>query len=148
MQAGVKRGESTNDGNYSGRKIVELQTSLHILAASASMPEPPQPDEHGRQPFQHAQLNGLAGLKKSRKDLVLDQRRMAQLADKYGIAPVMRWKPRMKAELEESGIDIVLSQTLYAIVGAVSLQRGGEVANRIVKERILAPLGLKTVEGE
>jgi large subunit ribosomal protein L15 len=37
----------------------------------------------------------------------------------------------------------VLSQALYAIVGAVALQRGGEVAIRMVKERILAPLGLR-----
>lgn len=44
---------------------------------------------------------------------------------------------------EGSGIDIVLAQALYAIVGAISLQNGGEVANRIARERILGPLGLR-----
>ncbi len=44
---------------------------------------------------------------------------------------------------EASGIDIVLTQALYSIVGAISLQNGGEVANRIARERILAPLGLR-----
>lgn len=44
---------------------------------------------------------------------------------------------------EGSGIDVVLTQALYAIVGAISLQNGGEVANRIARERILAPLGLR-----
>ena len=35
-----------------------------------------------------------------------------------------------------------MAQAVFAIVGAVALQRGGEVANRIVKDRILAPLEL------
>ena len=41
-----------------------------------------------------------------------------------------------------SGAASVLSQCLYAIVGAVALQKGGEVANKIARERILVPLGL------
>jgi large subunit ribosomal protein L15 len=40
-----------------------------------------------------------------------------------------------------SGIESVLMTSLYAIVGAVALERGGEVANKIVQEKILAPLG-------
>lgn len=42
-----------------------------------------------------------------------------------------------------SGQEQVLAQGVFAIVGAVALQRGGEVANRIVKDRILAQFGLK-----
>lgn len=44
--------------------------------------------------------------------------------------------------LVASGVDSVLVQTLYAIVGALALEKGGVVANTTVKERILAPLGL------
>lgn len=40
-----------------------------------------------------------------------------------------------------SGIPVVLSSTLYAIVGAVSLHSGAEVAARIVRERILKRMG-------
>lgn len=40
-------------------------------------------------------------------------------------------------------MDVVLAQAVYAIVGAVALQRGGDVAVKVAKERILAPLGLK-----
>ena len=40
-----------------------------------------------------------------------------------------------------SGIESVLMTSLYAIVGAIALERGGEVANKIVQEKILAPLG-------
>jgi large subunit ribosomal protein L15 len=43
--------------------------------------------------------------------------------------------------LQGSGIDTVLMTSLYAIVGAVALERGGEIANKVVQEKILAPLG-------
>ncbi|KAL8950385.1 MAG: hypothetical protein Q9222_003583 [Ikaeria aurantiellina] len=107
------------------------------------MPEPTQPDEWHREPFTHPSLAGLPGLTKERKQLVLNKKRTAQLAEKYGLGGVLRWKPKLPGNLEGSGIDIALTQALYAIVGAISLQRGGEVANRIVRERILGPLGLK-----
>lgn len=45
--------------------------------------------------------------------------------------------------LEGAGQQLVLVQALYAIVGAVALQRGGDVANTIVKERIFDPLGFR-----
>ena len=45
--------------------------------------------------------------------------------------------------LKGSGLPIVLTQALYAIVGAIALQKGGEVANNLVRERILDPLGLQ-----
>jgi large subunit ribosomal protein L15 len=43
--------------------------------------------------------------------------------------------------LQGSGLDTVLMTSLYAIVGAVALEHGGEVANKVVQEKILAPLG-------
>ena len=45
--------------------------------------------------------------------------------------------------LNASGYDMVLAQAMYAIVGAVSLEQGGAVANRITKDRILAHIGLR-----
>ena len=41
-----------------------------------------------------------------------------------------------------SGIDVVLATTLYAIVGAIALQKGGDVAARVAREKILKPLGI------
>jgi large subunit ribosomal protein L15 len=41
-----------------------------------------------------------------------------------------------------SGQEVVVAQALYAIVGAIALERGGEVANRIARERVLKPLGV------
>jgi len=43
--------------------------------------------------------------------------------------------------LKGSGIESVLMTSLYAIVGAVALERGGAVANKVVQDKILAPLG-------
>jgi hypothetical protein len=40
-----------------------------------------------------------------------------------------------------SGLESVSSTTLYAIIGAIALERGGEVANKITQDKILTPLG-------
>jgi large subunit ribosomal protein L15 len=45
-------------------------------------------------------------------------------------------------DLQASGIEVVLSTTLYAIVGAVALQRGEPAAKEIARESILRPLGI------
>ena len=45
--------------------------------------------------------------------------------------------------LQGSGFPVVITQALYAIVGAVALQKGGTVADNVVRERILSPLGLQ-----
>jgi large subunit ribosomal protein L15 len=44
-------------------------------------------------------------------------------------------------DLRGSGIESVLMTSLYAIVGAVALEKGGEAANKVVQDKILAPLG-------
>jgi large subunit ribosomal protein L15 len=44
-------------------------------------------------------------------------------------------------DLQGSGIESVLMTSLYAIIGAVALEQGGEVANKVVQDKILAPLG-------
>jgi large subunit ribosomal protein L15 len=49
--------------------------------------------------------------------------------------------PTQADDLQGSGIESVLMTSLYAIVGAVALEQGGEVANKVVQDKILAPLG-------
>lgn len=48
-------------------------------------------------------------------------------------------------DLQASGIELVMAHTMYAIVGAVSLEKGGAVATKVARERILEPLGLKSI---
>jgi large subunit ribosomal protein L15 len=93
--------------------------------------------------FRHPALEGLENVTQFAKDSILDRSRLAKLATTYGIDKVVRWKPKKSDNLQGSGIDTVLAHTMYSIIGALALQRGGEVAARTVRERILSPLGLK-----
>jgi large subunit ribosomal protein L15 len=43
-------------------------------------------------------------------------------------------------KLEASGIDVVLNTCLYAIIGAIALQRGGAYAAEVAREKVLKPL--------
>jgi large subunit ribosomal protein L15 len=36
----------------------------------------------------------------------------------------------------------VLTSAIYAIIGAVALQRGGDVAAAVAREKVLKPLGI------
>ncbi|OJD32961.1 rnase iii domain protein [Diplodia corticola] len=127
---------------YLGKRIVELQTSLALL----SMPKGPvaasKGDAYGREPFRHSQLAGFQNLSSRSKENVLSKNRLANLAREYGFEAVMRWKPKKADNLQGSGIDVVLVHTLYAIIGALAMQKGGDVATRTVRSRILAPLGV------
>lgn len=138
------RSRQTN-GEIIGRRIVELQASLALIdkpafstSAEASVKDPwgrplPRPDPS---------LVGIENLDRSTKLEALDLARMSGLAQRYGLQKVIRWKPRQINNMKSSGMDSVLAQTLFAVVGAVALQRGGEAAVQTAKERILRPLGL------
>ena len=88
-------------------------------------------------------MTGLENITPLARGAVLDKTRLARLAYTYGIDKVVRWKPKKSDRLQESGVESVLAQTVYAIIGALALQRGGEVAVRVARERVLGPLGLK-----
>ncbi|KAL9631048.1 MAG: hypothetical protein Q9164_006101 [Protoblastenia rupestris] len=127
---------------FLGRRIVELQTSLALVHGSSIEPTHVPQDAYGREPFKHSALQGLDTLTEENRSISTNKKRIAQLGERYGLDTVMRWKPRKAPKLKESGFEVVIQQALYAIVGAVALQKGGQVANDIVRERILGPLGL------
>ncbi|KAH3905479.1 hypothetical protein HBH56_218300 [Parastagonospora nodorum] len=124
---------------YLGRRIVELQTSQALI--SSPQEAQAETDEFGRIPFQHPALIGLQGLSDEAQSKILDKARLAQIAERYGLDKVTRWTPKRADNLQGSGIESVLMTSLYAIVGAIALERGGEAANKVVQEKILAPLG-------
>lgn len=101
-----------------------------------------------REPLEHPALRTIEILASGRFESSLNKRRMidhervARLARDYRLQDVIRWKPRQLHNLESSGMDSILAQTVYAIVGAVALSRGGEMATRVARNRILEPLGL------
>jgi hypothetical protein len=75
-----------------GRRIVELQTSQALL----NSPQEAQPtiDQYGRKPFQHPALNGLQGLSDEAESKVLDKVQLSQIAERYDLDKVIRWKPK------------------------------------------------------
>ena len=73
---------------------MELQASLSLLHGSSVTPPPETQDQYGREPFRHPALDGLAGVSTESKSKVLNMARMGQLAEKYGLDTVVRWKPR------------------------------------------------------
>ncbi|CAG8920284.1 unnamed protein product [Penicillium salamii] len=130
---------------FFGKRIVQLQASLALAQSSpkGGVPGENNTDEFGRVPFSHAALEGLNSLSIENKNILTDRTKLAELAKSYDLHTVLRWSPRKPDDLRASGIDLVLSHTLYAIIGALSLEQGSVVAAKFARERILTPLGLK-----
>lgn len=127
---------------YLGKRIVDLQTSLALLAQPDTPGIPPRAKD-GREPFRHPAMDILAKLSPDIKADHTRQLRIARVAYDFGLPAVVRWKPRIAAELVKSGQNFVVAQALYAMVGALALQKGGDVAVKAVRARILPALGLK-----
>ncbi|ODH51040.1 hypothetical protein GX48_02825 [Paracoccidioides brasiliensis] len=128
--------------SYLGKQIVQLQASLSLLE-SASTSSPKQEDPYGRAPFDHPSLQGLEVLTQDNKNMKLNRTKIAQLAHQYKLEEVLRWVPRYRNDLVESGLEVVLTQAIYAVVGAVALEKGGVVANQVARDSVLKPLGFE-----
>ncbi|KAJ5104739.1 hypothetical protein NUU61_002086, partial [Penicillium alfredii] len=126
---------------FLGKRIVQLQTSLALVQRETPS-APVTKDEYGRVPFVHPALNGLKNLSSDTKGFITDRSKLADLAQKYQMQNVIRWNPAKPDNLYRSGLELVLANALYAVVGAVSLEKGGKVANKVAQDRILEPLGV------
>ncbi|OJJ78416.1 mitochondrial 54S ribosomal protein mL57 [Aspergillus glaucus CBS 516.65] len=130
---------------FVGKRIVQLQTSLALVQNPANSAGPVAEDPHGRQLFAHPALEGLDSLSDSTKVLLTGKTKLAQLAQKYDMQNVLRWSPRKPNNLAASGIELVMAHTMYAVIGAIALEKGGHFANKVAQDRILEPLGVKTI---
>ena len=77
-----------------GERIIDLQTSLGLFHGSSATPPPETQDRYGRESFRHPALDGLAGVTLESKHRILNVMRVAQLAERYGLHTVTRWKPK------------------------------------------------------
>jgi large subunit ribosomal protein L15 len=142
-----------------GRRILNVQTNLALLHSptatnTQSLPNP----NDDREPFTHPALEGLANLTDVSLRDVLAKSRIAGLATAMGMREIIRWTPKdvriavctrdsnadnvQMNNLSASGIELILAHTTYAIIGAIALQKGGTVAARVAREKILKPLGI------
>jgi len=124
---------------FLGKRLVDLQTSIALVQA----PAPPSSVPGEQNVFSHPSLEGVENISSFNKAQILAPARVAQVARSFGVEKVVRWKPKKSDNLQGSGVDTVLAHTMYSIIGALALQRGGELAVRTVRERILKPLGLR-----
>lgn len=130
---------------FLGRQILELQTTIGLLnAASANGYSIPDDDSYGRVPFSHAATDGVEILNTDSKEFFLRHTALYNVALRYGIPEVVRWQPKDVSDLSGSGIHMICAQAIFAIIGALALEQGGVVANRIARERVLAPAGMGT----
>ncbi|ERF68723.1 hypothetical protein EPUS_07141 [Endocarpon pusillum Z07020] len=130
--------------SYLGKRIVELQMSLALLGSSTRDVFKVAKDPHGRTPFQHPATEGIEVLNGGARAHLLHHSRISEMSQRYGLQHVVRWNPRKPESLHASGFEMVLTQAVFAIAGAVALERGGGEANRIVRERIIVPLGVRS----
>ncbi|GKZ52566.1 hypothetical protein AnigIFM60653_003081 [Aspergillus niger] len=128
---------------FLGKRIVQLQASLALVQSPSNAANPATPDAYGRVPFTHPALDSLDNLDYNTKSFLTSKTKLSELAHKYDMQRVVRWCPRKPNNLESSGMDLVLAHTMYAVIGAISLEKGNAVANKVARERILAPLGFK-----
>jgi large subunit ribosomal protein L15 len=126
---------------YFGKQLLTVECTLALLLSPGGA-RATTPDAYGREPFQHPDLEGLQNLDSTPIHEILSKQRLAQLATSYGIGDVTRWKPRNPANLAGSGSEVVYATSLYAILGALALQKGGAYAKQIARERVLKPLGI------
>ncbi|KAK4153665.1 ribonuclease-III-like-domain-containing protein [Chaetomidium leptoderma] len=126
---------------YFGRLIVSLETTRHIMVTPTSTRDSPIQDQFGREPFQNSALANIDKLSTRQPQDIASKEKLAKLAMDVGLPEVTRWKPKMPENLEASGLTVVLNTSLFAIIGAISLQHGAEVAQQVVQEKILRRLG-------
>ena len=77
-----------------GKRIAELQTSLTLISKHATTETVSEIDEYGRATAVHPALQGLDGLVSPERGMLQSKEKLAQLAAKYGLDTVIRWKPK------------------------------------------------------
>ncbi|KAK0741395.1 ribonuclease-III-like-domain-containing protein [Schizothecium vesticola] len=130
----ARRGFNTRLAYY-GRQILALESTRSILISS--FPPSNVPDKYSREPFRSPALEMVDKLNTKQPRDIIYKEKMAGLAMEIGLNQVVRWKPGKPENLEGSGQTVVLTTCLYAIIGAIGLQHGAEVAHKVARERIL-----------
>lgn len=133
-----RRGYNTRLAYY-GRNILAMETTRSVLTSPVKS-DIKVLDHHDRKPFYHPNLVNCDKLIQTQPQDIMSKRKMTNLATHVGLLEVTRWKPKRPEDLEASGLDVVLNTSLFAIVGAISLQHGAEVAHRVVRDKILKRL--------
>ncbi|KAL7271583.1 hypothetical protein RUND412_005642 [Rhizina undulata] len=133
--------------SFLGKRIVYFHASVQLLNGSKTAPAstPTAAAEYKSlegvpyltpEPFTHENYRSLDSITNQNVKALVDSANLEQFTRLVGIQGVMRWQPANERELWRSGLDKIAIECLFAIVGAVALQKGGDVAGRLVTDRI------------
>ncbi|OHF01893.1 RNase III domain-containing protein [Colletotrichum orchidophilum] len=126
---------------YLGRQAVILESTSSIVTSSPSKKGAIVPEtKYNRKHFEHPALTSIDNLNVKLPQKVVTKEKIEALALAAGLDKVLRWKPAKPENLSGSGQQIVLNSAVFAIVGAITLQHGADVAGRVIRDRILRPL--------
>lgn len=81
--------------NRTGRLILALETTRHIMVTPGAARDSPVRDQFGREPFQHHALANVDKLSTRQPRDFASKEKLAKLAIEVGLPGVVRWKPRM-----------------------------------------------------
>ncbi|KAL3423136.1 54S ribosomal protein L15, mitochondrial [Phlyctema vagabunda] len=127
---------------FFGRRILNLQATLALLESPVASQTQSLESDARREPFRHPDLDGLRNITDVQLSDILTKERLSGFAAQVGLPRVVRWKPKSPDNLSASGLDGVMTTTIYAIIGAIALQKGSAVAAQVARERVLKPLGI------
>lgn len=138
-----------------------LETMRSVVSSPVDSPAPAAPltDPYEREPFSHPALANIDKLAAKQPQDIISKEKLAKLGLESGLHEVTRWKPRVVSlcllwhpappptanalqpeNLRGSGLETVLATSIFAIVGAISLQHGAEAASRVAREKIIRRL--------
>ncbi|KAI5844168.1 ribonuclease-III-like-domain-containing protein, partial [Tricharina praecox] len=132
---------------FLGKRLLQTQISIHLLSVPLKGgPKEPKPSVYkslegslyqNPEPFVHEDYKSLENITGARIEGLMSESRLMPLIEEVGLPNVMRWKPAEISDLKRSGQQPVALECLFAITGAVALQKGGDVAVQFIRDRIL-----------
>lgn len=106
------------------------------------MTSPRAPDDHMGDPwmrkhYESPALQNVDKLSVARPQDIITLSGLANIGLSNRLHEVMRWKPRNPDNLKGSGMESVIATSIFAIIGAMSLQHGAEAASKLARERVI-----------
>ncbi|KAG6355975.1 hypothetical protein INS49_015360 [Diaporthe citri] len=130
-----RRGFNTRLAYY-GRQIIVLEAMNEIMT-SPRVADEYLGDPWKRKHYESPALQNVDKLSMTRPQDMVSVSGLASVGLNNRLNEVMRWKPRNPDNLKGSGIETVLATSIFAIIGAVSLQHGAEAASKLAREKVI-----------
>ncbi|KAF8541591.1 ribonuclease-III-like-domain-containing protein, partial [Trichophaea hybrida] len=131
---------------FLGKRLLQMQASFHLLSSQPKPTKEPKPSIYkslegaqykNPEPFTHEDYQNIDAVTRPNIDAAISEEVLMPIIRRSGLASTMRWKPADDTDLTRSGEAGIAIDCLHAIIGAVALQKGGDVAVQFIRETIL-----------